>query len=98
MSKLHAKPESEFTRNHDDAAMQEEHGHTLERQHPDQTFTAVPPAESGGHARSAAAHLQVGGNQHTKPEGNLRQGSHPGALRQPPMVVQRVGKQHRGGK
>ena len=56
----------------------------------------VPAAENGGHPRSAAAHLESARRPNTKPAGNLRQGSHPGALREPPMVVQRVGKQHRG--
>jgi hypothetical protein len=50
---------------------------------------------SGGHPRSAAAHLDITGPEHPKPEGNVRHGSHPGALREPPMVIQRVGKQHR---
>jgi hypothetical protein len=36
------------------------------------------------HERSHAAHLNAKGKQHTKPEGNLRQGPAPGALRQPP--------------
>jgi hypothetical protein len=79
-----------------DAAMREEDAHTLTKQHTEQPADAVPPAEHGGHSHSAAAHLQVEGAPHTKPEGNLRHGSHPGALREPPMVVQRVGKQHRG--
>ncbi len=55
----------------------------------------IPPAENGGHSHSTAAHLELGGQPNTKPAGNLRQGSHPGALREPPAVVQRVGKQHR---
>lgn len=100
MSREHANPERESAKKHGDAleaAMHEEDAHTLEKQHPDdEHMDAVPPAETGGHARSAAAHLKGGGQEHTKPEGNLRQGSHPGALREPPMVVQRVGKQHRG--
>jgi hypothetical protein len=36
------------------------------------------------HEPSQAAHLNANKKQHTKPEGNLRQGSAPGALRQPP--------------
>jgi hypothetical protein len=36
------------------------------------------------HDRSHATHLDTTGKQHTKPEGNLRQGSAPGARRQPP--------------
>lgn len=99
MSREHSNPERESAKKHGDAleaAMHEEDAHTLENQHPEQRRDAVPPAETGGHAHSAAAHLKTGGAEHTKPEGNLRQGSHPGALREPPMVVQRVGKQHRG--
>lgn len=55
----------------------------------------IPMPENGGHEKSHAAHL--GGTVHdrTKPMGNLRQGAAPGELREPPMVVQRVGKQHR---
>ena len=56
----------------------------------------VPMPENGGHAHSAAAHLGPSAQPHTKPEGNLRQGSAPGARREPPMVVSRVGKLHRG--
>jgi hypothetical protein len=99
MNKSHAKPERESAKKHGDALeaeMHQEDAHTVEKQHPEHHVDAVPPAEHGGHPRSAAAHLELGGAEHTKPEGNLRQGSHPGALREPPMVVQRVGKQHRG--
>ena len=57
---------------------------------------AIPAAEHGNHDRSPAAHLnEQPVHDHTKPQGNLRQGSAPGARREPPMVVQRVGKQHR---
>ena len=45
---------------------------------------AVPPADLGGHSKSHAAHPQ-GEAEHTKPAGNLRQGSHPGARREPPQ-------------
>ena len=71
------------------------HGDPLESALAQDQPEAVPPAENGGHPHSAAAHLESTGQPHTKPAGNLRQGSHPGALREPPMVVQRVGKQHR---
>jgi hypothetical protein len=59
----------------------------------------VPEPETGNHAHSHAAHLEnVHGNahEHTKPAGDLRQGSAPGALREPPQEVSRIGKQHRG--
>lgn len=57
---------------------------------------AVPPAEEGGHSHSAAAHLHIAGKPHTKPEGVLRNGAPPDAIRQPPSIVQRVGKGRRG--
>jgi hypothetical protein len=56
----------------------------------------VPEPETGNHHHSHAAHLGNDNVQHTKPAGDLRQGSAPGALRQPPQEVSRVGKQHRG--
>ena len=62
----------------------------------DAVVDAVPMPEDGGHEKSHAAHLGGTVHDHTKPEGNLRHGAAPGALREPPMVVQRVGKQHRG--
>ena len=52
--------------------------------------TSIPPATlsenkpSETHARSHAAHLEDGQAQpHTKPAGNLRQGSYPTGRRQP---------------
>jgi len=52
--------------------------------------TSVPPAmlrenqPSATHSKSHAAHLETGKDEpHTKPAGDLRQGSHPGARRQP---------------
>jgi hypothetical protein len=99
MSRLHAKAERGSAKKHGDtveAAMHKQDAHNVQKQHPEGRANATPPAEKGGHPHSAAAHLEADGAEHTKPEGNLRQGSHPGALREPPMVVQRVGKQHRG--
>ena len=55
----------------------------------------VPEAEQGGHAKSHAAHLQTEGTAHTTPEGNHRQGSEPGALREPPQDPGRVGETFR---
>ena len=54
----------------------------------------VPAPEKGGHAHSHAAHPGDAKGK-TKPEGNLRQGSEPGALREPPQEVSRIGKEHR---
>jgi hypothetical protein len=99
MSREHANPERESAKKHRDAleaSMHEVDKHSPETQRPEQRRDAVPPAENGGHAHSAAAHLKSDAAEHIKPEGNFRQGSHPGTLREPPMVVQRVGKQHRG--
>jgi hypothetical protein len=59
-----------------------------------QTGSAIPAPEDGGHAKSHAAHLHTEGDAHTKPAGNLRQGSGPGELREPPQEVSRVGKGH----
>ena len=56
----------------------------------------IPAPEDGGHAKSHAAHLHEAGDVHSKPAGNLRQGSGPGELREPPQQVSRVGKDHRG--
>jgi hypothetical protein len=53
-------------------------------------------AETEGHSKSHAAHLDADAAPHTKPQGNLRQGAAPGALRQPPSVVSRIGKDHKG--
>ncbi len=55
----------------------------------------VPVPDDGAHAHSHAAHLGGHVEEHTKPAGNLRQGAAPGERREPPMVVQRIGKQHR---
>jgi hypothetical protein len=59
----------------------------------------VPMPDQGGHAHSHAAHLGKGGRHEgqgaTKPEGNLRHGSEPGALREPPQDIGRIGKDHR---
>ncbi len=46
--------------------------------------TPAQEAPHGIHERSHAAHLNDDtAKPHTKPEGNLRQGSHPGGRRQP---------------
>ena len=71
-------------------AMRELDAHTVEAQ-----AETIPAPEEGGHAHSHAAHLHVAGHEQTKPAGNLRQGSDPGALRQPPAEISRAGKQHR---
>lgn len=49
---------------------------------PEQAEQGLPPGETA-HPRSHAAHLHSHGKADSKPEGNLRQGSHPGGRRQP---------------
>ncbi len=56
---------------------------------------AIPAPETGGHPLSPAAHLGGTVHDHTKPAGNLRHGAAPGELREPPMDIRRIGKQHR---
>ena len=55
----------------------------------------VPAPEEGSHAHSHAAHLHTPGDVHTEAAGNQRQAAAPGALRQPPSIAERSGKQHR---
>jgi hypothetical protein len=54
----------------------------------------IPMPENGSHEKSHAAHLGHAHEQ-TKPADKIRQGAASNDLREPPMVVQRVGKQHR---
>lgn len=90
MSQTHAHPEKKHDEKHNHA------GETIEQQAaPAVEADPVPAPEDGGHAHSHAAHLDESATPHTKPAGNLRQGSAPGALREPPMEVSRAGKQHR---
>ena len=86
MSQTKAHPEQESVK---------KHGDPLEQVNTVDHAAPVPPGENGGHDHSPAAHLESQGKPNTKPAGNLRQGSHPEALREPPTVVQRVGKQHK---
>lgn len=81
-------------------AMHENDGHTTKAHSKDHV-----PGDELAHSHSHAAHLHEEAanaylsdkeNAQTKPEGNLRQGAHPTGLREPPMEVSRVGKQHRG--
>ena len=97
MAKSQVHPAAESGRKHSDAleaAMHEADAHTI-GEDLNETVDPVPPAEDGGHSHSAAAHLETPGSPHTKPEGTHRKGPNPAALREPPMVIQRVGKQHR---
>jgi hypothetical protein len=92
MAKAHAQG-TESPKKHGDAmekAMEDADRHAAQGKNAD----LLPMPESGGHERSHAAHLGHA-HEHTKPEGNLRHGVAPGELREPPMVQQRIGKQHR---
>ncbi len=71
-------------------AMREADAHTVNQQ-----AETIPAPEEGGHAHSQAAHLHVTGHVDTKPTGDVRRGSEPGALKQPPAEMSRAGKQHR---
>ena len=82
------------------------HGDVLEKalkeadQHNQGINDPIPAPENGGHARSAAAHLE----ENTHLHGNsLKKGSHlvepmtqVNAQKQPPQEISRVGKSHRG--
>jgi len=54
---------------------------------------SIPPAEHSSHSLSAAAHLGSSAQPHTKP--SRTQGYNTSALREPPSMIERVGKQHR---
>lgn len=57
----------------------------------------VPMPAEGGHSHSHAAHLDEKGSvDTTRRLPDLRQSPSPGALRQPPANLNRIGKQHRG--
>lgn len=84
--------EKESLKKHGDvleSAMKDADRHALGEKDP------IPMPEHGAHEKSHAAHL--GGNVHdrTKPQGNLRHGAAPGELREPPMDIGRIGKDHR---
>jgi hypothetical protein len=73
-------------------ALHEADAHNLEGASAD----PIPAPENGNHARSHAAHLGGHVDEHTKRAGNLRQGAAPAERREPPMIISRVGKDHRG--
>ena len=56
---------------------------------------SIPAPEDGGHQRSYAAHLGGPVHAQTKPADKMKQGVVSSELREPPMVVSRVGKQHK---
>ncbi len=88
MSQTHAHPDKHTNHSGDAKAMHEADAAGVEAQ-------PIPAPEEGSHARSHAAHLHAPADAHTLPAGNLRQGSAPGALKQPPQEISRAGKQHR---
>ena len=71
-------------------AMREADAHTVDAQ-----AETIPAPDKGGHAHSQAAHLHEAGEVDTSPTGDLRHGSEPGALKQPPSEISRTGKQRR---
>ncbi len=71
-------------------AMRENDAHTIDAQ-----SETIPAPDEGGHAHSHAAHLHEAGEVDTSPTGDLRHGSEPGALKQPPSEISRTGKQRR---
>lgn len=77
------------------------HGDALESamadtdRHPKSRVDPIPIPDRGGHEKSHAAHLGGNRHDHTKPEGNVRQGVASGELREPPQEISRIGKQHR---
>jgi hypothetical protein len=61
-------------------AMREQDAHTEQKE-----AETLPEGDAPGHPRSHAAHLNQPGPVHTKPAGNLREGSSPGERREPPQ-------------
>lgn len=95
MSQTHTeKAKGEFKKHGDilESAIKEFDAHAVDPEGVD----PVPPPDTGGHPHSPAAHLDTDAKPHTKPAGDLRQGAAPGALREPPQEVSRIGKEHRG--
>lgn len=88
----HAQREEESLKKHGDAlesAMEDVDRHTKGDKDP------VPMPENGSHEKSHAAHLGGTVHDHTKKAGDLRKSVDPGERREPPMVQQRIGKEHR---
>lgn len=95
MAKEHAEIEKESLKKHGDALEGAAPGASAKGGATAPKKDAVPMPENGGHERSHAAHLgQV--HESTKPADKLKQGMGSNTLREPPMVVNRVGKQNRG--
>lgn len=94
MSNEHAPEEKESLKKHGDALEEAVTG-SSGKGATSAKRDAVPMPENGGHEKSHAAHL---GHVHesTKPADKLKQGMGSNTLREPPMVVSRVGKQNRG--
>lgn len=90
-----AERKQESLKVHGDALAGAEH-HATAKASPAkaQAKGTIPVPENGSHERSHAAHL---GHVHeqTKAADKLKEGMSANTLREPPVVVQRVGKQHR---
>jgi hypothetical protein len=98
MSTKHAKqsqPQKEELKKHGDPLDRTPDAVASHTTGANKNINPVPEPETGNHPHSHAAHLGNDNDEHTKPAGDLRKGSAPGALRQPPQEVGRVGKQHR---
>jgi hypothetical protein len=70
-----------------------------EKLHGDKLENAIPAPENGGHAKSAAAHLNEHSHLHNNNNPNLDNSQHhtiSNTLREPPQQISRVGKGHRG--
>ncbi len=64
--------------------------------HESATVDPVPMPEQSTHSHSHAAHLHTESEPDTKRRlPDLRQSPAPGALRQPPQNLSRIGKEHR---
>ena len=83
------------TKAHPDHGVHQSKQEKVQETFVDPSTDPIPAPEQGPHAHSHAAHLETDASEHVKPAGNLRQGAAPSALRQPPEVMTRVGKQHR---
>jgi hypothetical protein len=94
-----AQPEQESLKEHGDtmdgaAEALQTHGAAAAGSRNGHTADAIPMPENGGHERSHAAHLGKVHEQ-TRAADKLKEGMSANTLREPPTVVQRVGKQHR---
>ena len=95
MASERTRPEKKSMKKHGDAldhaAMKDADRHAAGKR-----ADAVPMPDAGAHERSHAAHLGGKVHEQTKAADKLREGMSSSTLREPPMVMSRIGKQHRG--